>query len=94
LLSELHEVSSGILRVPLDGGTFSILTSGMRWLRGIASDNTSVYWTDGAVKKVPIGGGPVETIANGTDAPIGIAVDDISIYWTSEGGAVTKVTPK
>jgi hypothetical protein len=60
---------------------------------GIASDATSIYWTDsglGRVMKVALGGGKPTTIASRQNSPMAIAVDDNNVYWTTQSGTVMK----
>jgi hypothetical protein len=93
----------GIMKVPLTGGTTTVLSS---WpAAGIAIDTAYVYFTnfdaaEGAVRKVAKSGGATITLATGQLLPWGIAVDATSVYWTDAGGdsaatgTIMKLTPK
>jgi hypothetical protein len=65
------------------------------YLRGIAVDGTSVYWTNAsAVKKMGLDGENPTTLA-AADRPLEVAVDTTSVYWNSvEGQSVTEYSPK
>ena len=89
------------MKVPIGGGTPTIIASGQSFPFGIAIDDTYVYWTNngtnagGTVMKAPIAGDSVTTLASGQNFPLGIAVDGTSVYWTNNlGGTVMKRTPK
>ncbi len=54
----------------------------------IATDGTSVYWTDfggGAILAVPYGSvaAAANTLAGGESSPFGVASDGSSVYWTT-----------
>ncbi|HEY3819904.1 MAG TPA: hypothetical protein VGL81_22220 [Polyangiaceae bacterium] len=97
---------SGIMSVPVTGGTPTILSSDPAM--GIAADGINVYWTvslcgqydqgqpcTGALKKMALGGGAPVTLTSGWSFQgfSAIAVDSTSIYWTS-GDTVMRWTPK
>jgi hypothetical protein len=70
------------MKVPLTGGTPTLLAAGQTYVHGIAVDSTNVYWaTGGSINAVPLNGGSVVMLASegGTE----IAVDATSVYWTS-----------
>jgi sugar lactone lactonase YvrE len=87
-----------VMKVPLNGGTATVLASAQAKPYTIAVDAASVYWAnynDGTIMKVPIGGGAIVKLVSGQPvAPgsTGIAVDATSVYWTTgSGGSVMKV---
>ena len=89
--------SSGLSKVPLDGGTPTVVAAVMSSAPGpIAIDDASIYYADGSgtVLKVPLAGGAVTTIASGQTNPDAIAVDATSVYWVDNGSTVMKFTPK
>ena len=60
-----------VVSVPLAGGAPVVLASGQGEARGIAADDSFVYWTssDGTVKKTPVGGGPIAVMAGDSGIP-------------------------
>jgi hypothetical protein len=89
--------SSGVSKVPLDGGTPTLVAEVMSTVPGpIAVDDANIYYADGSgmVLKVPLAGGAVTTIASGQTNPDAIAVDATSVYWVDNGSTVMKFTPK
>jgi hypothetical protein len=98
-----------VMRLPLDGGTATVLAVGQSPLPALAVDETSVYWINTAasfnspgatagVLKVPIDGGPVTAIPDPDGGGFtGLAIDDTSLYLllqSNETTSVLKVTPK
>jgi hypothetical protein len=89
-----------VMRVPVGGGTPSVVASRQSGADSIALDATHVYWTnynEGTVMSVPLAGGKPTTLASGQVAMNDITVDATSVYWTkyvdfgSHNGAVMKV---
>jgi len=71
---------AGVYRVPLGGGTPTMLASGCAM--GLAVDADSLYFTlADTVNAVPIAGGAVTVIASGQFLSGGPAVDDANVYW-------------
>jgi hypothetical protein len=60
----------------------------------IATDDTSVYWTnmgDGTVMRVSKTGGTPSALASGQSSPYDIVVNASTVYWTNKGGTVMSV---
>ena len=83
-----------IKRVPISGGTVTILASGLTGPRRLAVDNTDVYWTElgsnivNKISKTANNGTPT-ILASGLVGPLGIAVDNSYVYFTEYAGANT-----
>jgi len=88
-----------ILKLPLGGGTPTVLASGFSQPLSVVVDGTNVYFTDNigyTVMSVPIAGGLPTTLAKSTDGnePFVIAVDANHVYWTHGGqGAEIRRVP-
>ncbi len=85
------------MKVPLGGGTPTVLVSGLVAPHAMAVDATNAYWTSGVgtdangvgngeVMKVPLAGGTPTTLASGLSFAGAIAVDATSVYWTNALG--------
>ena len=88
--------SGGVMKVPIAGGTSTMLAPAGGAPGAVAVDATSVYWTDpgnGTVTKVPTGGETSTTLASGQNGPSQIAVDATSVYWTTSGGGTVMKVP-
>jgi hypothetical protein len=68
----------------------------------IATDGTSVYWTDNsensyrpkAVRKMPLGGGVVTTLVEvNANALVSIAVNSSTVFWTDIGAGTVNSVP-
>ncbi|WP_170229867.1 protein kinase domain-containing protein [Polyangium fumosum] len=86
---------SGTLSVARRGGPVEVLAANEPGPRGVAVDDTWVYWTNegGMVKKARLDGKqePV-LLASAQQRPMGIAVDATRVYWVNEAsGEVVSV---
>jgi sugar lactone lactonase YvrE len=84
---------SGILYVPIGGGTVQILpnSAGSRGA-GLVEYGNFIYWADymaGTIMETPTAGQPgtTRTVVSGLTQPLRVAVDANHVYWTSSGGA-------
>jgi hypothetical protein len=80
--------SGSIYRVPLAGGTTTLLSSGQTQMHpfDIAADATHVYWSNNGlpsgIMRVPIGGGTATPLYSNTTSYVsGIAIDATYIYF-------------
>jgi hypothetical protein len=88
-----------VMRLPLLGGSPTVLASGQTIWSGMALDSSSVYWVSTtfpnpdpsdpstvSVLKMPLGGGQPVTLASIQGEPIScVAVDSESVYWSGRG---------
>jgi hypothetical protein len=84
-------VSAAVHKVPIGGGTDTVLASGTSGLPdNLALDDTSVYWTEtklGGLSKVLKSGGMITTLASGgSEEFVGIAVDASNAYFAGSLG--------
>ncbi len=83
---------------PLAGGATSTLATVTRSVTSLATDGTTLYFTDigdgaavaGFVGSVPVQGGSVTTLASQSNGPSGVAIDATSVYWLDDSGSVMK----
>ena len=95
--------------VPKNGGSVTVLVTGLGSVNEFALDETHLYWTEtgaggeGAVKRISKMGGTVDILAAGVPAgsdfdvfaPQGLALDTEFVYWGEEvGGAAIRRVPK
>jgi hypothetical protein len=74
-------------------GALEVLATGQAGPRGLALDDTSVYWAnnaDGTIATAPKTGGGARGIAHGATSPRWVTVDATQIFWSSDtrGGCV------
>lgn len=78
-----------ILKLPLAGGTATVLATAAGTPEYLALDAGNVYWTGGKatnkVYKVAKAGGTVKVLAATESEPTGIAVNAAHVYWASTG---------
>ncbi len=77
-------------KAPLAGGPTTTLAFGLNNVWDVATDGSSVFWTEdrpgGAIKQGTVtGSGPV-TLADNLLEPVALAVDSSSVYWIERNG--------
>jgi hypothetical protein len=82
-----------VFRVPIDGGESEVLTPPMFDPKGLAVNDTHVYWANGGygvdetgstgatIMRVAKSGGTPETVSEAV-YPIALALDDDAVYWS------------
>lgn len=85
-----------LMKMPIAGGTPTMLATGVGQVAALAIDATHAYWTTysatAAVMKVDLGGGTPVTLASDQAGPRAIAVDATHVYWATEGADVLSGT--
>ena len=82
---------------PCDGPCLPVLISTDFSAKGIAADESGVYWTalgDGDVKRANVDGTGVTTLFDGNQAPSLIALDDTFVYWTEPNAGLVSAVRK
>lgn len=89
-----------MIKVPVGGGSPTILVGSYLISGPLTIDTLNLYWTtggttNGMISKAPLAGGDVVALAFEQGDVSAIAVDGASVYWTSEVvGTVKKLSPK
>jgi hypothetical protein len=91
--------NGALMKVAKNGGAVTPLVSIPGWNipQDVATDGTSVYWTNevgDSVMKVLVDGGDPVVLVSGQQDPTYVAVDSTSVYWSTSDGNVMKLTPK
>lgn len=99
-LASLHEGTSGVWKMPLNGGAPVQLFKGYQKDEHtvhlpdtfvLATDEKYIYWSSGYIWRTPKDGGASEIVTAGT--PTEMVVDDAKIYWHNYVGEGMKPTP-
>jgi hypothetical protein len=92
------EITSVLSAVRREGGSVVTLASADRLISAVATDGTTVFWTesdspsvdvsnnDGRVRAVSLAGGAVTTLADAQPEPGFLTLLDDQIYWANAGG--------
>jgi hypothetical protein len=89
-----------VTKMPIAGGSQTVLATGQKGATGIAVDASSVYWAtylNNALTKMPQTGGPFGNLYSAVDpqdGPFAVAVDASNVYWTSFWGGTVLAMPK
>ncbi len=84
---------------PPASGPPAMIVAGRGNIGDIASDATSLYWTDtgpnlyssdGSVARSALDGSDVTVLASGQNEPLDLTVDSTSIYWTNFAGGASR----
>ena len=84
----------GLLRVPVNGGTSTVVSEDAQPSTNLAMDEQSVYFGggDGSLNRVPKSGGAAERLAAG---PVqNVALDGTCVYWTDSATYTIFTLPK
>jgi hypothetical protein len=86
-----------IVKVPLAGGSLSVLASGLESPARLAVNASDVYWAgygSNAIMAVPLAGGAMATVVANEWHPWSVAVDSTNLYWTDPlGSPAVKTVP-
>jgi hypothetical protein len=89
-------VDGAVMSAPLATGVQKTWWTGTGTPRGVAVDDTHVYWSvdyENLILKAPLAGGPTETVTTATGNLYQVEVDGTSLYWASQS-YVARITPK
>jgi len=93
-------VGTGCVAPPIpacDGPCTPVLIVMESELKGLAADESGVYWTapdPGDVKRADVDGTGVTTLFDGNQAPALLALDDTFVYWTEPNSGLVSVVRK
>lgn len=93
-------VGSGCIAPPIppcDGPCSPVLIAMETQLKGLAADESGVYWTEpgvGDIKRANVDGSGVTTLFDGTQAPALLALDDTFVYWTEPNSGLVSAVRK
>lgn len=82
---------------PCDGPCLPVDIADEFEVRGIAADESGVYWTatnPGDIKRADVDGKNVVVVFNGNKAPGHLALDANNVYWTEANGQNIRAVPK
>ena len=75
-----------VVRIPSQGGSAEVLSTGELGVSGMTSDATTVVWVNmkaGQVRKLDKATLQVSTIAEGQAEPVDVALQGEHVYWTN-----------
>lgn len=78
-------------KVPIGGGTVTVLASGLTYPGALVVDSTNLYWVDETtLKTMSLNGGAITVLASNLYYPSDVTVDAANVYWTDD--AVREMT--
>jgi len=91
----IDTANSTLNRMPVAGGNVVILADGLSAPAALATNGTTVFWTEagisggccqqmgsGTIRQMSLGGGVASTIAENLDRPQELTVDDTRLVWS------------
>lgn len=88
---------SVLLRLPVDGGSSSVVARCESEVTGIALDETNAYWADrfeGTIASVPKAGGEPRALATERGLPEQLVVHGDALYWVERRSETVWTMPK
>ena len=75
--------AEGLMKVPVAGGSPTVLAPGSGCASAITADDANVYWIDslGRVLKMPVNGGSANALTPDVTSGGCIAEDGVNAYW-------------